>query len=131
MSGQVLSIGEVAKRTGLSVHALRLYEREGLLAGTISRDRSGRRVYRSSDVEWILNCIKFRASGMSLANIRRLAELVRRGEGNEAERLEVLREHSSHISAEIAQLLDCLELVNGKIASYERHLAELGTGDPW
>jgi hypothetical protein len=31
-----LSIGEVAQRTGLSVHALRFYEREGLLASTSS-----------------------------------------------------------------------------------------------
>lgn len=29
--GEALSIGEVAERTGLSVHTLRFYEREGLL----------------------------------------------------------------------------------------------------
>ncbi|HEX3487993.1 MAG TPA: MerR family DNA-binding transcriptional regulator, partial [Streptosporangiaceae bacterium] len=39
----VLSIGQVAGRTGLSVHALRFYEREGLLATPVHRDGGGRR----------------------------------------------------------------------------------------
>jgi DNA-binding transcriptional MerR regulator len=131
MSEHGLSIGEVAKQTGLSVHALRLYEREGLLASTVGRTTSGRRVYTSWDVDWLSNCIKFRASGMSLANIRRLAELVRRGTGNETQRLEVLREHRTHVVAKIDQLRDCLELIDHKIASYEQHLAAHGSGDPW
>ena len=34
-----LSIGQVAERTGLTVHALRFYEREGLFATPVHRDR--------------------------------------------------------------------------------------------
>jgi MerR family regulatory protein len=41
-----LSIGQVADRTGLSVHAVRLYEREGTLANPVRRGPGGRRVYR-------------------------------------------------------------------------------------
>ncbi|WIX93350.1 MerR family transcriptional regulator [Amycolatopsis sp. DG1A-15b] len=47
----------------MSVHALRLYEREGLLAGPVRRDAGGRRVYTEWDVEWLLYCTKFRAAG--------------------------------------------------------------------
>ena len=126
-----MSIGQVAQRTGLSVHTLRLYEREGLLASEVRRDGSGRRVYSAWDVEWLANCVKFRASGMPLATIGRLAELVRAGSGNEAERLELLREHQRHITEQVAQLADCLELVNAKVASYEHHLAVGASGDPW
>ncbi len=36
-----LSIGQVAERTGLSVHALRFYEREGLLADPVQRAAGG------------------------------------------------------------------------------------------
>jgi DNA-binding transcriptional MerR regulator len=126
-----LSIGQVAQRTGLSVHALRLYERKGLLASEVQRDESGRRVYSAWDVEWLTNCVKFRASGMPLATISRLAQLVREGSGNEAERLELLREHQRHITEQLAQLRDCLELVNAKVVSYEKHLAAGATGDPW
>ncbi|MFD0970082.1 MerR family transcriptional regulator [Plantactinospora endophytica] len=87
------SIGQVARRTGLSVHTFRLYEREGLLTGHLRRDAGGRRVYLEADVQWLDNCTKFRASGMPLVTIRRLAELLSEGLGNEAERLELLREH--------------------------------------
>ncbi|TLP53626.1 MerR family transcriptional regulator [Microbispora tritici] len=131
VTAEVLHIGEVARRTGLSVHTLRLYEREGLLAGEVLRDEAGRRVYSAWDVEWLGNCVKFRASGMPLAAIGRLARLVREGTGNEAERLEVLREHRRHVAERIAQLQDCLDLVDGKVAAYERHLAADGIGEPW
>jgi DNA-binding transcriptional MerR regulator len=126
-----LSIGQVARRTGLSVHTLRLYEREGLLAGVVDRDRSGRRLYNSWEVDWLSNCVKFRASGMPLATISRLAQLVRDGGGNETERLELLREHRRHIIEQQAQLQDCLELINAKVASYEQHLADAAPGEPW
>ncbi|MEU7848531.1 MerR family transcriptional regulator [Micromonospora parva] len=126
-----LSIGQVAQRTGLSVHTLRLYERAGLLASEVQRDGSGRRVYSAWDVEWLTNCVKFRASGMPLATIGRLAQLVREGGGNEAERLDLLRAHRRHITEQLARLRDCLELIDGKVVSYERHLAAGAPGDPW
>jgi DNA-binding transcriptional MerR regulator len=97
-----LGIGQVAERTGMSVHALRLYEREGLMAGPVRRDAGGRRVYTEWDVEWLLNCTKFRASGMPLATIRRFADLVRQGPGTEPARLELLREHQDQVVARIA-----------------------------
>ncbi|MET8360970.1 MerR family transcriptional regulator [Micromonospora sp. NPDC005171] len=126
-----LSIGQVAQHTGLSVHTLRLYERAGLLASEVRRDGSGRRVYSAWDVEWLANCVKFRASGMPLTTISRLAQLVREGSGNEAERLTLLREHRRSITEQLMRLHDCLELIDGKVASYEQHLATGASGDPW
>jgi len=126
-----LSIGQVAQRTGLSVHTLRLYERTGVLAGEIRRDGAGRRAYSAWDLEWLENCVRFRASGMPLATIGRLAQLVGEGPGNEAERLALLRAHRHHIGRQLAQLHDCLELIDTKITTYEHHLAAGATGDPW
>ncbi|AXB42303.1 MerR family transcriptional regulator [Amycolatopsis albispora] len=123
-----LSIGQVAERTGLSVHALRLYEREGLLAAPVRRDSGGRRVYTAEDVTWLLNCTKFRASGMPLATIRRFAELVRQGPGTEPERLELLRAHQEQVIARIAELTDCLDVIMNKVRVYAEHVAE-GTAD--
>ncbi|HWB34972.1 MAG TPA: MerR family transcriptional regulator [Rugosimonospora sp.] len=110
MKAAGVSIGEVVRRTGLSVHTLRMYEREGLLIGEVRRDDQGRRVYTAWDIEWLGNCVKFRASGMPLATIRQLAQLVREGTGNEAQRLELLREHRRRVTEQIAQLHDCLAL---------------------
>lgn len=131
MKAAGVSIGEVVRRTGLSVHTLRMYEREGLLIGEVRRDDQGRRVYTAWDIEWLGNCVKFRASGMPLATIRQLAQLVREGTGNEAQRLELLREHRRRVTEQIAQLHDCLALVDSKVAAYEQHLAAGGAGDPW
>src|SRR3954447_17084418 len=126
-----LSIGQVADRTGLSIHTLRMYERDGLLAGEVRRGPTGQRDYSDWDVEWLLNCVKFRASGMPLATISRLAGLVRDGEGNERARLELLREHQRFIGHRLAELHDSLDLINAKVAGYEEHLAAGSPGGPW
>ena len=120
---QEFTIGDVAERTGLSAHALRFYEREGLLAGRVRR-RSGQRRYSASDLEWINICVKLRVSGMPVAAIRRFAELVREGSGNEHERLALLREHQKRIVTQMAQLNNCLDVINLKVAVYEQHLAQ-------
>jgi len=131
MRDALLRIGQVAEKTGLSVHTLRLYEREGMFASEVQRDERGRRFYTASDLEWLVNCVKFRASGMPLATIAQLARLVRTGAGNEADRLTLLRDHQRHIATRLAELHDCLTLINTKITTYERHLAAGALADPW
>lgn len=118
-----LSIGEVAERSGLSVHSLRFYEREGLLLSTrIARDEGGRRRYSEVDVEWLYICTRLRASGMPIAQIRRFAELVRMGPGNEHERLEILKEHQQRVVSQMEHLNDCLEVITLKTNIYENYL---------
>jgi DNA-binding transcriptional MerR regulator len=124
-----LSIGQAAERTGLSVHALRFYEREGLLVTPVHRGTDGRRVYTEWDLEWLEVCVRLRASGMPLTAIRRYADLVRQGEGNEEDRLSLLRQHQQHVTAQIAELTECLNLITFKIRLYEACRAE-GLADP-
>ena len=119
-----LSIGQVAERTGLSVHALRFYEREGILANPVQRGPGGRRVYTEDDVDWLNLCIILRASGMPLPAIRRYTELVREGDGNEKERLSLMRRHQQQVTAQIAELTKSLDLINFKVGVYEDILAE-------
>jgi DNA-binding transcriptional MerR regulator len=127
-----LSIGDVARRTGLTVHALRFYEREGLLVSQhVPRGTGGHRRYSAQDVYWLHICIKLRRSEMPLAKIRRLAELVREGPGNESERLELLREHQRHIENQLAELGECLRVITRKVGVYEQHLADGSAGDLW
>ena len=64
-----MSIGQVAERTGLSVHALRFYEREGILANPVGRTINGRRINTEDDVVWLSMCITLRSSGMPLPAI--------------------------------------------------------------
>ncbi|HYJ66937.1 MAG TPA: MerR family transcriptional regulator [Nocardioidaceae bacterium] len=114
-----LSIGEVAERTGLSVHALRFYERQGLLPFTVRRGSDGRRRYSEDDLGWMTVVLNLRASGMPLAGIRRYAELVRAGSGNEAERLDLLREQRERVATQLADLNACMDLITYKVKIYE------------
>ncbi|CAN5530502.1 MerR family transcriptional regulator [soil metagenome] len=122
-TSETLSIGEVVTRTGLSVHALRFYEREGLLVGPIQRSAGGRRRYGTIDVEWLRICVKLRESGMPLADLKRFAELVRDGPGNEAQRLEILDHHRRRIDTQIQALEECRTVIAWKVDVYSRHLA--------
>jgi DNA-binding transcriptional MerR regulator len=81
-----LTIGEVAGRTGLMRHTLRYYERDGLMLG-VDRGGSGHRRHSELDLGWIELITKLRATGMPIREVRRYAELVRAGDGNEDERL--------------------------------------------
>ncbi|WP_322922323.1 MerR family transcriptional regulator [Paenibacillus campi] len=119
-----LSIGEVAERLGLSVHSLRFYEREGLmLTLKVSRDGGGRRRYNEVDVEWLRICICLRASGMPIAQIRRFAELVRLGPGNEHERLAILKEHQQRVIDQMQHLNECLDVITNKANVYENYIS--------
>jgi DNA-binding transcriptional MerR regulator len=126
-----LSIGEVAHQTGLTVHALRYYEREGLLLTEhVMRGTGGHRRYTTMDVKWLVLCIKLRASGMPLAQIRRYANLVREGPGNEQQRLELLREQQARVERQLAELKECQRIITRKVNTYEQHLTEVGE-DLW
>lgn len=130
-SDQGLTVGQVAERTGLSAHTLRFYEREGLMAEPVERRANGHRVYSTTDVQWLGICTKLRASGMPLTEIRRFAELIRRGPGNEHERLALLRRHEQQVITQIAELEDCLSVISSKVAIYERHLSHGTASDLW
>ena len=118
-----MSIGEVAERTGLGIHTLRLYERAGLLTSELARDAGGRRVYTDDDAGWLVTCRILRSSGMPLAVIARFAELVREGPGNELERLALLREHEQRMVQKLAEISAARELIGAKVAAYEEHVA--------
>ncbi len=126
-----LTIGQAAERSGLSIHTLRFYEREGMLPAPVRRGPDGRRVYSDDDLEWLEICSNFRASGMPLATIRRYVSLVREGTGNEAERLDLLREHEKRVIDQIGKLTQCLELISYKVNAYSERLAEGTASQLW
>ena len=117
-----LSIGEVAERTGLSVHALRFYEKEGILAHQVHRGPGGRRVYTQQDVDWLRMCIMLRMSGMPVPEIRRYTDLVRQGDGNELQRLGILQEHQERVRQQMVQLQECMDLITHKVGIYQDYV---------
>jgi DNA-binding transcriptional MerR regulator len=56
----------------------------------VGRADSGHRRYSERDLSWIELITKLQAAGMPIREVRRYAELVRTGGGNEDERLALL-----------------------------------------
>ena len=116
------TIGDVAEAVGLSVHALRFYEREGLLLKPVPRSAGGRRHYDESDIEWLRICTRLRGSQMPLSELRRFAELVRTGPGNEADRLALLDAHRARVEAQIRALKQARDIIAWKTEVYGEKL---------
>src|SRR3712207_408746 len=76
---RMLKIGEVSKRSGIGIEALRFYERGGLLDAP-ARTYSGYRVYGEEVLERLEFIKRAQALGFSLDEIRRIVDDARKGE---------------------------------------------------
>lgn len=126
-----LSIAEAARRTGVSVHTLRYYERAGLVVTTVDRTAGGRRRYHQLDLDWIVICSRLRATGMPIRAIRRYAELVAAGPGNEKDRLALLEEHRAAVLVKLAEAEESLKLIDHKIDVYRGRMAAGDADQLW
>jgi DNA-binding transcriptional MerR regulator len=114
-----LTIQEAAQATGLSEHTLRYYERVGLIH-PIDRGQNTHRRYSQDDVGWINFLTKLRATGMSIRDMQRYAELQRRGDETLAERVEMLKALRDKVEAHMDELNEHLKLIYYKIELYEK-----------
>jgi DNA-binding transcriptional MerR regulator len=118
-----LTIADAAKASGLSAHALRYYEKAGLL-DPIDRDGSGHRRYRDEDLERIRFLTKLRATGMPIREVRRYAELMKRGESTNGERMALLEAHRQAVLALLEETAKNLDLIEWKINFYRERLEQ-------
>src|SRR6266496_2230097 len=105
-----LSIAEAARRTGVSVHTRR---------------------YQQLDLDWITICTRLRATGMPIKTIRRYAQLVSAGRGNEQERLALMEAHRADVTAKLAGIQENLKLIDHKINVYRGRLAAGDADQLW
>jgi DNA-binding transcriptional MerR regulator len=118
-----LTIQEVAQATGLSAHTLRYYERVGLIH-PIGREENTHRRYTADDVGWIDFLTKLRATGMSIKDMQKYAELQRRGDESLPERIEMLKSLRDKVEAHMEELNEHLKLVYYKIEFYQKIVTE-------
>jgi DNA-binding transcriptional MerR regulator len=118
-----LTIQEVAKATGLTPHTLRYYERIGLIH-PINREENTRRCYTADDVGWIEFLLKLRATGMSIKDMQRYAELQRQGDETLPERVEMLKVLRDKVEAHIDEMNEHLKLIHHKIDYYSQVVEE-------
>ena len=118
-----LTIQEVAKATGLTPHTLRYYERIGLIH-PINREENTRRIYTADDVGWIDFLLKLRATGMSIKDMQKYAELQRQGDETLPERVEMLKALRDKVEAHMDELNEHLRLIYYKIEIYQKMVTE-------
>jgi len=119
-----LTIAQAAEQTGLTTHTLRYYERDGLMLASVDRSSSGHRRYTDRDLTWIQMITRLRSTGMPMRDVRRYAALVREGDGNEAERLALLKAHRDRVERQLAEVTGHLRAIDHKIGIYEGKLEQ-------
>ena len=111
------TIAEVSSKTGLTAHTLRYYERAGLLDPP-ERGSNGHRRYSERDLGMLGILTRLKATGMSIQEMRRYAELCRVGTDTYDERRVLLEEHRQQVLDRIAALQVDLEHIELKIKLY-------------
>ena len=115
-----MHIGELSRRTGVSVRMLRYYESKGLLRP--ARRASGYRLYGDAEVQMVKRIRTLNAAGLTLDTIRRILPCARPG----ARALEFapcvefqasLRRHIAALDGRISELSESRRILDGYLAS--------------
>ena len=102
-SAQFLSPSEAARRLGVSVKALRLYEQRGLIAP--ARTAAGWRAYGPDEMARVAEIVALRELGLSLSQVARVL-------GGDSESLEpALAAHQTVLEGRVHQLVDAVDKV--------------------
>lgn len=111
VDGGGFTIGEAARRSGLTPKAIRLYEARGLLP-PVGRRPSGYRVYGEHDLRLLGFIRRARQVGLGLDQVRAIVELRRNGTPPSEDVMAVLRSRL----AELDQRLGELHSLRGELA---------------
>lgn len=113
-TGHLLSIGEVAARTGLAVSAIRFYEEAGLISAR--RSPGGKRLFVRSDIRRLSFIMIAQRLGFSLEEIRqRLAGLPLERTPNKGDWARIAGEFREALDARIAMLSRLRDRLDGCI----------------
>jgi DNA-binding transcriptional MerR regulator len=113
----LMKIGELARRSGVSAHTLRYYERIGLLPYA-DRDRAGLRSFDASILVWIAFLGRLKTTGMPIRTMLAYARLRAAGDQTNVQRRELLESHRAWVQAHVADLQASLLVLDSKIAGY-------------
>jgi DNA-binding transcriptional MerR regulator len=111
------TIEEAARRTGVSSHTLRYYERIGLLA-PVGRASSGHRRYSEDDLGAVAFLTLLRQTGMPIRDMLRFVQLTRAGDGSIGDRVDLLEAHRDALAERLGLLQRHFEAIEHKIKIY-------------
>ncbi len=110
--GELMQIGQVAERTGLSLRTIRFYEENGLVMPT-ARSEGGFRLYSQDDVSRLDVIKRMKPLGFTLEEMQELLTILARldtGEGDRAQLLDRLGTFHDAATARVTALKEQLAL---------------------
>lgn len=116
------TISEAAKISGIGPHAIRFYDRQGLLP-FMSRDSSGVRQFSDLDMECLEIISMLKATGMTIKRIKKYLDLCVLGDSALEERLQFMREHEAEVKRQMEEYKKYMEIVDYKIWYYKSAIA--------
>lgn len=116
-----MKIAEVSERYGISIDALRYYERVGLLP-PVNRSESGIRDYNEIDLKRVEFIRCMRNAGLPVDVLVEYVALVQQGDATIEDRKAILMEQRALLAARIAEMQKTLELLDHKIKVYEERV---------
>ncbi len=105
------SISELARRTGLSIHTLRYYEKEGVLR-RVERTAGGRRLYSEASVGTVIGALCLKQAGLTLPQIKEFFDLTVQGPETLPQRLGILRNARQNLLDQQEKIASHLKFVD-------------------
>lgn len=114
----IYTIGEMAKKLGVSASTLRYYDKEGLLP-FMEHPKGRIRVFTDKDYQWlhIIECLK--QTGMPLKDIREFLQMAMQGDETIEDRLQLFIKQREAVQQQIQKLQETLDVINFKCWYYE------------
>ena len=113
-----MQIGEISKKTGLSISTLRYYDKHGLLQN-IGRSNGGIRKFDDKDLEALRIILCLKTSGMKISEIKQFMDWCNEGDATIDKRLNMFYEQEKNINKQIDILNKSLKLIKFKQWYYE------------
>ncbi len=123
---ELVQIGQVAERTGLSLRTIRFYEENGLVVPT-TRTEGGFRLYSAEDIDRLEVIKRMKPLGFSLEEMHDLLDVVHQlgrttDAGHRRELVDRLRVFRTAATTRVQALRAQLAVAEGFAASLEDHL---------
>lgn len=123
------SIGEVSNITGVTVSALRYYDREGLFPN-IERTSGKVRVFSDNEVETLqmIECLK--TSGLSIKEIKQFLDWCQEGDTSIKKRRDFFYERLDAVKEQMDELQQTMNLIKHKCNYYDKMLTKPSQAAP-
>lgn len=112
-----LTVKQFAELTGMSEHAIRFYNDQGLLP--CRRDRNNRRIFDEQSLNWIAGIKCLRACGMPIDAIKQYTDLCLQGDDTLQARYQIILAQRERAYAKLAEAKEVAAYLDAKVQHYE------------